>query len=116
MKEPPTKQNENNAGTKTADVDAHIVNFGSIAVDLVFRRLSIDDKQYPLPPKELMVMYTLLEREGELVSRAELCNAIGADVDDTALENHIHRLRKKLGSHGRLLETKRGRGYRMKPM
>ena len=113
MKDPPTKQNENSAEANAADSGAHIVSFGAIAVDLVFRQLLISDEQYPLSPKEFMVMYTLLERKGELVSRTELCKAIDASVDDTALENHIHRLRKKLGKHGRLLVSKRGSGYRI---
>ena len=105
MKDPPTNPNSN-AG-------AHIVNFGAMAVDLVFRSLCIEGEHYPLSPKEFMLMYMLLEREGDLVRRAELCKAIGAAEEDSALENHIHRLRKKLGKHGRLLVSKRGRGYRI---
>ena len=105
MKDPPAKPNSN-AG-------AHIVSFGAMTVDLVFRSLCIEGEHYPLSPKEFMVMYMLLERGGELVSRAELCKAIGANVDDTALENHMHRLRKKLGGHGRMLVSKRKHGYRI---
>ena len=116
MKDPPTEQIENNAEANVADPGAHIVSFGAIAVDLVFRQLLISDERYPLSPKEFMVMYTLLERGGKLVRRAELCKAIDAAVNDTALENHIHRLRKKLGKHGRLLVSKRGCGYRIEAM
>ena len=117
MKAPPTEKNIYSAGANDAETGTHIVNFGEdIAVDLVFRQLCIEGERYDLSPKEFMVMYTLLERRGELVSRAELCAAIGALVDDSALENHMHRLRKKLGKHTHLLETKRGCGYRMEPM
>jgi len=108
MKDPPAPKNANRAEAGT-----HIVSFGGIAVDLVFRRLCIEGAQYPLTPKEFTLIFTLLERKGALVPRKELCAAIGASVGDTALENHIHRLRKKLGKYGHLLVSKRGCGYRI---
>ena len=113
MKDPPSKQNVSIAGVNTADAGAHIVNFGAIAVDLVFRRLCIEGEQYELSPKEFILVYTLLEQGGKFVSRKELCTALGASADDSALENHIHRLRKKWGKHSHLLSSKRNCGYRM---
>ena len=101
------------AGEKIKNAEARIVSFGAIAMDLVFRKLCIEGNQYPLSPKEFMIMYMLLERKGALVRRAELCKAIGTPVDGTALENHIHRLRKKLDKHGSLLVSKRSYGYRI---
>ena len=97
-----------NAGALT-----NVASFGNISIDLVFRKLCIEDKQYALSPKELMLLYTLLRKKGELVRRAELCAAIGASAEDSALENHVHRLRKKLGKHGDLLVSKRKYGYRL---
>ena len=116
MKDPPTNQNNNCVGVKTADASALTVNYGIIAVDLVFRKLCIEDSEYTLSPKEFILMFTLLKKEGKLVRRTELCTAIGASADDSALENHVHRLRKKLGRHGEILVSKRNCGYRISAM
>ena len=55
MKDPSTRQNGMSAGATAtvADAGTHIVDFGSIAVDLVFRRLCIEGEQYPLCTESL---------------------------------------------------------------
>ena len=98
-----------------ASGESRAIGFAGIWVDLVFRRLCVQGAEYPLSPKELVLMHTLLRQEGALVGRAQLCAAIGAREEDAALENHVYRLRKKLGRHADLLVSQRKQGYRVDP-
>ena len=55
-----------------------------------------------------------MDRRDRLVSKAQLTDhvyGIGADVEDSAVEPHISRLRKRLAAHGVLIKTARGLGY-----
>jgi len=63
----------------------------------------------------------LLRREGAVVDRRTLANRIGfpsrtsGPEDSRAVDMHIARLRRALGSAGSRIETVRGRGYRLRP-
>ena len=94
-------------------MDTPVVEYTGLSVDLIHRQLRIEGKPYPLSQKEFILVYQLLQRKGALVSRADLCNSIGATEADSALENHIYRLRKKLGGYGHLIKSKRRHGYRL---
>jgi DNA-binding winged helix-turn-helix (wHTH) protein/Flp pilus assembly protein TadD len=67
----------------------------------------------PLQPKPYELLVLLLERPGRLFSREELQERLwpGVHVTDDSLSQAMARLRKVLGEG--LLETKRGRGYRL---
>lgn len=87
---------------------------GSLVFDRSARRLSHQGEPLELPRRELAVFECLMDRRDRLVSKAQLTDhvyGIGADVEDSAVEPHISRLRKRLAAHGVLIKTARGLGY-----
>lgn len=65
-----------------------------------------------LSSREFIVLQTLLENAGRVLSRNRLEDSLYSwknEVDSNAVEVHIHHLRKKLGSQ--LIRTIRGVGY-----
>lgn len=88
--------------------------FGDLEFNRTLRRLSVNGEALDIPRRELSTLECLLERRGRLVSKDELTDyvyGVGADVDDTAIEPHISRLRKRLTGHGVGIKTARGLGY-----
>jgi hypothetical protein len=84
-------------------------------LDPASRGLVVDGRAEPLSALEYRTLAFLLEREGQVVSRNELLDAVweqrhtGSNVVDAL----IRLLRKKLGPHASHLETVRGHGYRI---
>jgi DNA-binding response OmpR family regulator len=69
-----------------------------------------------LTPTEWQLLVFLLSNPDAVHTRADLAaGAWGAGYEgrDSEVEVYISRLRRKLGSSGRLLETVRGQGYRL---
>jgi DNA-binding winged helix-turn-helix (wHTH) protein/Flp pilus assembly protein TadD len=88
----------------------------------LFDRFELDERSgqlleagqlVPLQPKLHELLVLLLEHPGRLFSREELQERLwpGVHVTDDSLSQAMARLRKVLGEG--LLETKRGRGYRL---
>ncbi len=87
---------------------------GGLEFDRASRQISADGVALDIPRRELAVLECLLERRGRIVSKTQLTDhvyGIGADVDDTAIEPHVSRLRKRLSRHGISIKTARGLGY-----
>jgi two-component system response regulator MtrA len=85
-------------------------------IDLSERRAWVAGRAVRLTPIEFDLLAVLARRPGAAVSRIELCDAL-LDLrrggGPRALDVHVSRLRRKLGSHGRLLRTAWGVGYRL---
>lgn len=87
---------------------------GRLIFDRSTRQVTVDDLPLDLPRKELATLECLIERKGRLVSKSQIIDhvyGIGADVDDTAIEPHISRLRRRLAQCGIQIKTARGLGY-----
>jgi len=87
---------------------------GELSFDRTTRQLMHEGVALEIPRRELAVLECLLERRGRLVSKVQLTDhvyGVGADVDDTAVEPHISRLRKRLAAHNIRIKTARGLGY-----
>ncbi len=87
---------------------------GGLEFDRTARQLLSDGVPLELPRRELATLECLLDRRGRLVSRALLTDhvyGVGADVDSTAIEPHVSRLRKRLAPYGVVIKTARGLGY-----
>jgi DNA-binding response OmpR family regulator len=74
------------------------------------------DKTVELTKNEMKILHMLISRRGQIVTRAELMNALWQTdefVDDNTLTVNVNRLRKKLEDLGLkdYLITKRGQGY-----
>ncbi len=87
---------------------------GGLEFDRATRQVSADGVTQDFPRREVAVLECLLERRGRIVSKAQLTDhvyGVGADVDDTAIEPHVSRLRKRLSAFGVSIKTARGLGY-----
>jgi two-component system phosphate regulon response regulator PhoB len=72
---------------------------------------------FDLTPTEFKILEMLMRHPGRVYTRGQVLSAIWPDdraVEDRAVDVHIARLRDKMGSHGTLVETVRGVGYRIR--
>lgn len=87
---------------------------GPLVFDRTSRQLMLDEQPLDLPRKEVATLECLLERRGRIVSKAQLITHVygtGADQDESAIEPHVSRLRKRLEPYGVKIKTARGLGY-----
>lgn len=94
-----------------------IHRFGPFTFDSGQKLLFRDGEPVPLMPKTADLLHALLERRGEVVSKAELMKLVWPDaqVEETGLARNVSLLRKALGDEGaesRFIETVPKRGYR----
>jgi len=85
-----------------------------MSVDLVGKRLCIDDAEVELTAREWSVL-ECLARMGLIVSKERLQQAVSSpdhDVTPNAVEVHVSRLRAKLGTAA-IVRSLRGLGYRL---
>jgi DNA-binding winged helix-turn-helix (wHTH) protein len=96
-----------------------ILKFGTFEVDTSLGELRKNGVRIPIQEKPLRVLTALLERQGDLVTRAELHQHLWQGeifVDfDTGLNTAVRKLRSALGDESespRYIETIPKRGYR----
>jgi len=91
------------------------VRLNRLVVDLVGRRLLIDEGEVELTAREWCVLECLVRRVGQIVPKDRVQQALsqsGDDISANAVEVHVSRLRAKLGDAA-LIRTLRGLGYRL---
>jgi DNA-binding response OmpR family regulator len=96
---------------------ARTLAVGPIAIDQFDRRVTLAGATLELTERERSLLTHLALRRGQVVSRADILTRVwglGFDPDSNLIEVHISRLRDKLGPHANLIETVRGRGYRLR--
>jgi len=84
---------------------------------LVPKRLAvqIDGEEWIVTPTQFQILAVLAAEPGRVFRRAELVQwGIGAMVTERTVDAHIKQLRLKLGQRGKLIETVRGIGYRLR--
>lgn len=88
---------------------------GDLLIDLAVRSVSLGGAAVELTPFEWQVIALLADKQGRVVSRAQIARLIGGEIDasDNAVAVHLYNLRRKLGRHA--IETIRGRGFRLRP-
>lgn len=87
---------------------------GPLRIDTGKREVRNDGVLVPLSPKEYLIAVELARQPGETVAKHRLARAVAPlsePLEFSALEWHIHNLRRKVGEH-RVL-TVRGVGYCM---
>ncbi len=87
---------------------------GDLEFDRTARQVSAKGQALDVPRREMAVLECLLERRGRIVPKSQLTDyvyGVGADVDDSAVEPHVSRLRKRLQNFGIRIKTARGLGY-----
>jgi DNA-binding response OmpR family regulator len=91
------------------------VKLGRLSVDLIGRRLSIDDAPMELTAREWLILECLIRRLGLIVSKERLQQALAQpdqDITANAVEVQVSRLRSKLGEAA-VVRSLRGLGYRL---
>lgn len=96
------------------EVNALLVD--SIAVDLDKHECRVGKERIRLWPQEFELLKLFLERPGRLLSKEFLSERIwGHDFfpSSRAIDTAVQRLRRRLGSKGKLIETVKGYGYKL---
>lgn len=94
-----------------------LYEFGVFRLDVTERVLRRGEEVLVLPPKVFDTLLILVEKEGRVVSKSELMEAVWADafVEESNLSQNIYTLRRTLGidAEGKqFIETVPRRGYR----
>jgi two-component system response regulator QseB len=90
----------------------NVLEHGPLRLDPATLEVSYRGRPVSLQRREFMVLRKLLEHAGQVLSRAQLEEAIygwGSNVESNAVDVHIHNLRKKF--YQELIRTVRGVGY-----
>ena len=103
---------------RTADEgEAGQLKYEGLCVDKLKHTVTADGNDVALTFKEFELLCTLLEADGNVMTRDTLLTKIwGYDFDGETrtVDVHVRTLRQKLGHYGEIIETVRGLGYRIK--
>ena len=89
--------------------------FGRLRIDFDAHRVWVDDAEVELTALEYRLLALFFDRRNRVQTRAALLRdvwEIEADITTRTVDTHVKRLREKLGSAGKYIETVRGVGYR----
>lgn len=93
-----------------------IIKLNRLRIDLVGKRLNINDAEVALTAREWLVLECLVRHTGQVVSKERVQQAAAGagdeDITANAVEVHVSRLRAKLGDAA-VIRSLRGLGYRM---
>ena len=89
--------------------------FGDLKIDIESHEVFVDSIQIDLTALEFKLLNQLVETRGRVQSRDQLLQDVwgySAEVTTRTVDTHIKRLRNKLGSMGKYVQTIRGVGYK----
>lgn len=101
---------------RRSDAIRDALTIGALRFDASLRSASIAGAVLDLPRREVSLLEALMEAAGRTVSKERLLEKLygaGAEVEDSAIEVHVSRLRKRLRPHGFEITVQRGLGYRL---
>ena len=93
------------------------LRLGALEIYRDSQRVLLEGKALDLTAREFRLLLHLAHREGQVAPRTELLAQVWAtqfDPESNVVEVHISRLRDKLGAHAWMIDTVRGRGYRLR--
>lgn len=94
----------------------HVISCGELEIDRQSLIVRLAGAVIDLTAKEREILTLLATNSGRVISRERILNTIW-DASEDPLTNvvdvYVGRLRKKLGTHGDLIQTVRGIGYRV---
>ena len=96
-----------------------LVRAGTLEVDLERYVTKVKGKPVTLSPKEFEFLKCLLKADGRALSRDELLEKVwgydrSMEIDTNTVDQHIARLRGKLGSEAERIVTVKNVGYRIR--
>jgi len=92
------------------------LRFGSVVLDLAARHVEVEGRPVDLTRVEFDLLAALARRPGQAVSRAWLLEHVldpDHEATERVLDNHVSRVRRKLGAMGSRITTVWGVGYRL---
>jgi two-component system phosphate regulon response regulator PhoB len=95
------------------DVIEHL----GVKLDRLRHQVSVNGKALELTPTEFRLLECFLRQPGRAFTRAQLMDAAMGEeavVLERTIDVHVKSLRRKLGPAGKLIETVRGLGYRLR--
>jgi two-component system, OmpR family, response regulator len=90
------------------------MSFGGLTLDPATHEAIFEGRPLMLSGREFALLRALMDRPGEIVSRAALEEKLygwNEEIESNTIEVHIHALRKKLGS--KFIKNVRGVGYKV---
>lgn len=102
---------------KPREITKDILNIEDLKVDIPRHKVTVNDKEVKLTLMEYKLLIILMQRKGRVQSREQLLEDVwdmAADVTTRTIDTHIKCLRKKIGKMGKLIETVRGLGYKIR--
>ena len=102
--------------SKESDLDDKFYKHGSLEVCVARREVFSESGFINLTYKEFELLCLLFENKGRVLSRDRLLSEIWGysfDGENRTVDVHIRTLRQKLGSHGAIIQTVRGVGYKI---
>lgn len=101
---------------QTPEQTADYLSCGRLALDRQKHLITIDGAPVQVTAIEYRLLCTFLERPGIVLSREQIFAKVWpaeSEIEFRTIDTHLRRLREKLGSVGRQIETIRGFGYRL---
>jgi len=92
-----------------------VVELGELRLDRDAHRVEVAGNEIPMTPLEFKLLATLAQRKERVQTRSALLADVwelDPGVTSRTVDTHVKRLRDKLGSAGRFIQTVRGIGYR----
>jgi two-component system phosphate regulon response regulator PhoB len=102
---------------KAPKEELQVLKYGSLLLDVDAHKVSLNEQEVELTLTEFKLLYELLLNQGRVRSREVLLNNVWGytfEGYDRTVDTHVQRLRRKLGIHGKIIETVRGIGYMIK--
>jgi DNA-binding response OmpR family regulator len=93
-----------------------VIRFGPMSVLAEDFGAYLDGEAFELAPREFEVLRLLISRAPRLVSKRSIVEALSLsnqEINDTAAELYVSRLRKRLDGSGVEIRTMRGVGYQL---
>lgn len=100
---------------KTPATNQEILRRGALVIHKGRREVLLDGQPLSLTWSEFQILTLLTGRPGWVFTRYQIVDAMRGedyDVTERSVDVHMVGLRRKLSTHGHLLETVRGVGYR----
>lgn len=93
------------------------MHLGDLEIDRLRRLVSLAGRTLDLTAREYALLLCLAQHEGRPVARSELLTQVWAtqfDPGSNLVDVQVSRLRDKLGAHAWMIDTVRGKGYRLR--
>jgi len=95
--------------------DQRLIEVAELHIDKEAHRVTVGGEEVALTALEFKLLVTLTERRDRVQGRGTLLSdvwAMDSEIASRTVDTHVKRLRDKLGTAGRFIETVRGVGYR----